>query len=169
MSENSTRRDRTGGAGQHVEIRLPVRHNPILQKVIERVNADEELYALWTVMNVNAVTRLGMSDHGPIHFQIVSNIALKMLRQLLERDVVPSIVRDYGMTNDDAEVVVVLGSLLHDLGMSIQRSDHEQYSLFVALPIIDRLLEGLYAPGRAPSCARRHSTPSSRIAAKAGR
>src|SRR5208282_3958115 len=79
-------------SGQRVEIRLPVRHNPKLQKVIERVNADEELYALWTVMNVNAVTRLSMTDHGPIHFQIVSNIALKMLRQLLERGVVPNIV-----------------------------------------------------------------------------
>jgi metal-dependent HD superfamily phosphatase/phosphodiesterase len=135
------------GSGQRVEIRLPVRHNPILQKVIERVNADEELYALWTVMNVNAVTRLGMTDHGPIHFQIVSNIALKMLRQLMERSVVPSIVRDYGLTNDDAEVVVVLGALLHDLGMSIQRADHEQYSLFVAMPIIDRLLNGLYDVG----------------------
>jgi uncharacterized protein len=134
-------------SGQRVEIRLPVRHNPILQKVVERVNADEELYALWTVMNVNAVTRLGMTDHGPIHFQIVSNIALKMMRQLMERAVVPNIVKDYGLTNDDAEVVVVLGSLLHDLGMSIQRADHEQYSLFVALPIIDRLLDGLYAVG----------------------
>jgi hypothetical protein len=132
------------GSGPRMEIRLPVRHNPALQKVIERVNSDEELYALWTVMNVNAVTRLGMSDHGPIHFQIVSNIALKMLRQLLERAVVPSIVRDYAMGNDDAEVVVVLGSLLHDLGMSIQRADHEQYSLFLAIPILDRLLEGLY-------------------------
>jgi uncharacterized protein len=134
-------------SGQRVEIRLPVRHNPVLQKVIERVNADEELYALWTVMNVNAVTRLGMTDHGPIHFQIVSNIALKMLRQLLERNVVPSIVKDHGLANDDAEVVVVLGALLHDLGMSIQRADHEQYSLFVALPIIDRLLDGLYEVG----------------------
>ena len=111
-------------SGQRVEIRLPVRHNPTLQKVIERVNSDEELYALWTVMNVNAVTRLGMTDHGPIHFQIVSNIALKMLRQLMERDVVPSIVQDFGLANDDGEVVVVLGSLLHDLGMSIQRADH---------------------------------------------
>ena len=38
------------------------------------------------------------------------------------------------MSNDDAEVIVVLGSLLHDLGMSIHRADHEQYSLFVAQP-----------------------------------
>jgi uncharacterized protein len=142
MSENSN--ETLLEAGQRFEIRLPVRHNPILQKVVERANADEELHALWTVMNVNAVTRLGMSDHGAIHFQIVSNIALKMLRQLFERGVVPSIVRDYQMSNHDAEVVVVLGALLHDLGMSIQRADHEQYSLFVAQPIIDRLLDGLY-------------------------
>ncbi|NLJ47822.1 MAG: HD domain-containing protein [Treponema sp.] len=132
--------------GQRVEIRLPVRHNPVLKAIVERVNADEELYALWTCMNVNAVTRLGMTDHGPIHFQMVSNIALKMLRQLIEKGIVPSVVRDHGLTEADAEVIVVLASLLHDLGMSIQRADHEQYSLFVAQPIIDRLLDGLYSP-----------------------
>jgi metal-dependent HD superfamily phosphatase/phosphodiesterase len=129
---------------ERIEIRLPVRHNPILQKVIDRVNADEELYALWTAMNVNALERLGMTDHGPVHFQIVSNIALRMLRLLVERGVVPSVVKDHGMTNAEAELVVVLASLLHDLGMSIQRADHELLSLFVAQPIIDRLLEGLY-------------------------
>ncbi|HUX11640.1 MAG TPA: HD domain-containing protein [Spirochaetia bacterium] len=132
---------------QHVEIRLPARHNPILSAVVERVNADQELYALWQAANVNAVDRLGMSDHGPIHFQIVSNIALKMIRQLVDNGVVPSIVKDHGFTNNDAEVVVVLGSLLHDLGMSIHRSDHELYSLFVAQPKIDDLLQGLYPTG----------------------
>jgi uncharacterized protein len=130
---------------EHVDIRVPARHNPVLQQVIDRVNADEELYALWQAMNVNAVDRLGMSDHGPVHFQIVSNIALKLLRQLIERGVVPSVVKDHKMTNQDAEVIVVLGSLLHDLGMSIHRIDHEQYSLFVAQPKIDDLLEGIYS------------------------
>jgi uncharacterized protein len=130
-----------------VEIRLPVRHNPILKRVIERVNSDEELYALWTVMNVNAVDRLGMTDHGPVHFQIVSNIALKMLRQLVEAGVVPGAVKDLKLSIDDAEVIVVLAALLHDLGMSIQRADHEQFSLFVAQPKINDLLAGLYSPG----------------------
>jgi hypothetical protein len=129
---------------QRIQIHLPARHNPILQQVVERVNADEELYALWSAMNVNAVERLGMSDHGPVHFQIVSNIALKLMRQLIENGIVPSIVRDHKMTNNDAEVVVVLAALLHDLGMSIHRIDHEQYSLFVAQPKIDQLLNGLY-------------------------
>ncbi len=129
---------------QHIVIRVPARHNPVLQQVISRVNADEELYALWQAMNVNAVDRLGMSDHGPVHFQIVANIALKLLRLLIERGIVPSVVRDHKMTNNDAEVIVVLGALLHDLGMSIHRIDHEQYSLFVAQPKIDALLDGLY-------------------------
>ncbi len=128
----------------HVTIRVPARHNPTLHKVIERVNADQELYALWEVMNVNAVERMGMSDHGPVHFQIVANISLKLLRQLLDREIVPNIVSDYGMTNQEAEVIVVLVSLLHDLGMSIHRINHEEYSLFVSQPIIDRLLDGLY-------------------------
>jgi metal-dependent HD superfamily phosphatase/phosphodiesterase len=134
--------------GQRFEIRLPVRHNPILQQVVDRVNADEELYALWTAINVNALERLGMTDHGPVHFQIVSNIGLRMLRLLVERGVVPSVVKDHGMGNEEAELVVVLACLLHDLGMSIQRPDHELFSLFVAQPIIDRLLDGLYPTGR---------------------
>jgi metal-dependent HD superfamily phosphatase/phosphodiesterase len=133
---------------ERVEIRLPIRHNPVLQKVVDRVNADEELYGLWTAMNVNAVERLGMTDHGPVHFQIVSNIGLRMLRLLVERGIAPSVVEDYGMGNEEAELVVVLACLLHDLGMSIQRADHELLSLFVAQPIISRLLDGLYAPRR---------------------
>ena len=129
---------------RHVAIHMPTRHNARLQEVLRRVNADEELYALWTVVNVNAVERLGMSDHGPVHMQIVSNIALKLLRLLESKQVVPNIVRDYKMVQADAEVIVVLAALLHDLGMSIHRLDHEAMSLFVARPILQRLLDGVY-------------------------
>jgi metal-dependent HD superfamily phosphatase/phosphodiesterase len=140
--------ERAGEDGNaRIEIRLPLRHNPLLAAVIDRVNADEEIYALWKAMNVNAVDRLGMTDHGPVHFQIVSNIGLRLFRLLVDRGIVPSVVKDHGMRVEDGEVVVVLGALLHDLGMSIARADHEVYSLFVSQPIIDRLLEGLYETG----------------------
>jgi metal-dependent HD superfamily phosphatase/phosphodiesterase len=69
---------------------------------------------------------------------------LKLLRLLVDHAVPPSIVPDYGLTVEDAEVVVALASLTHDLGMSIHRIDHEQYSLFLARPKIVELLEGLY-------------------------
>jgi metal-dependent HD superfamily phosphatase/phosphodiesterase len=129
-------------------IRLPVRHNPTLRQVMDRVNADLELQALWQAQNINAVDRLGMSDHGPVHMQIVSNIALRLTRLLAEREVEFSLIKNYGalygFTQHDVEVVVVLAALLHDVGMSIHRIDHEQYSLFVAQPKIDDLLEGIY-------------------------
>lgn len=129
-------------------IRLPLRHSPMLQKVIERVNADDELNALWMAQNVNAVERLGMSDHGPVHVNIVANIALRLTRLLHERGVEFNLVKNYGeqfgFTFGDVEVVVVLAALLHDVGMSIHRMDHEQYSLFIAHPILRRLLDELY-------------------------
>ncbi|MBI4671600.1 MAG: HD domain-containing protein [Chloroflexi bacterium] len=140
-------------ASAQPRIRLPLKHSPMLQQVIDRVNADEELYALWLAQNVNAVDRLGMSDHGPVHMNIVANTSLRLARLLHERDVEFSLVKNYnamhGFTFNDSEVVVVLTALLHDVGMSIHRIDHEQYSLFVAQPILQRLLQDLYPVGAA--------------------
>lgn len=129
---------------QRIAIRVPARHNPRLQQVIDRVNADDELYTLWQVINVNAVQRLAMNDHGPVHVQIVTNIALKLLRLLVDRSVTPSVVVGYNLTIEDAEVIVVLASLLHDIGMSIHRVDHELYSLFLAQHKLRELFEGIY-------------------------
>jgi metal-dependent HD superfamily phosphatase/phosphodiesterase len=118
--------------------------NEKLVELIARINADKELYALWLAANVNAVERLGMSDHGPVHVKIVMNIADKLLRLLTTRGIVPSVVENYEMTLDEAEIVVVLASLLHDIGMSIHRIDHETYSLFIAERKIGELLAGMY-------------------------
>jgi metal-dependent HD superfamily phosphatase/phosphodiesterase len=56
----------------------------------------------------------------------------------------PAIVRDYGLTPEDAEVIVVLGAALHDVGMSIHRHDHETYSLILGAPKSRQLLSGIY-------------------------
>src|SRR5262245_15972852 len=127
-----------------VLIRVPARHNARLQSIIDRINQDDELYMFWRCANINAVDRLGMSDHGPVHVQIVANIALKLLRLLVGHGVQPSIIADHALTNDDAEVVVVLGALLHDIGMAIHRDDHERFSLILASLKLRELLEGIY-------------------------
>ncbi len=125
-------------------IRVPARHNAALQEVVRLVNADAELQAVWKCANVNAVDRLGMSDHGPVHVQIVANIALKLLRMLLDAGQEPSIVRHHGLTVQDAEVVVVLGALLHDVGIAVHRAEHEHHSLWVAAPFLRELLRQVY-------------------------
>ncbi|MBV9110001.1 MAG: HD domain-containing protein [Gemmatimonadetes bacterium] len=127
-----------------LSLNVPSRANAKLAQIVDRINHDDELYALWTAANVNAVERLGMTDHGPVHVKIVMNIAVKLLRMLVEHGVQPSVVVNYGMGVDEAEVVVMLAALMHDLGMSIHRSGHEEMSLFVAAPKIRELLDGIY-------------------------
>jgi hypothetical protein len=127
-----------------MEFSVPVRDNHKLAELVARVNADQELRQLWRCANINVVDRLGMSDHGEVHIKIVANSALKILRLLVETGVEMSIVKDHGMTVEDAEIVVVLAPCLHDLGIAIHRDKHEEFSLFMAWTKARELLDGLY-------------------------
>ena len=127
-----------------MRIRLPVRANKTLRTVIERANKDVQLKGWWHVANVNAVARMEINDHSWVHIQIVTNIALKLLRQLTKHGIEPAMVTDYGMTRDDAEVVVALTAHTHCVGMAVHRHGHEDFSLFLAEPKLRELLEGIY-------------------------
>jgi uncharacterized protein len=131
-------------AVSQMRINVPVRGNRKLRRILERVNEDDQLKGWWHVANINAVVRLQINDHSWVHIQIVSNIALKLLRQLTKHHVEPTVVRDYGYENDDAEVVVLLGALLHCIGMAVHRDGHEDFSLFLAEPKLRELLHGIY-------------------------
>jgi uncharacterized protein len=131
-------------AVRDMRITLPARGNRMLRDVVDRANHDTSLKALWHAANVNAVTRLQINDHSWVHIQIVTNIGLKLLRELRRAGVEPGMVTDYGMRQEDAEVVVVLGCLTHCLGMAIHRHGHEEMSLFLAADRLPKLLEGLY-------------------------
>src|SRR3954466_12955537 len=110
-----------------MRVDAPTRGNRRLEKLFAAANADPQVRAWWHVQQVTA-DRLVMSDHSWVHIRVVTNIALRILRLLLRRGVVPNVVSDYGMDERDAEVVVTAASLLHDAGMSIHRNDHEAYS-----------------------------------------
>jgi uncharacterized protein len=124
-------------------VRAPTRGNRRLERFLAAVNEDDQVRAWWYMAQVHA-ERLGMSDHSWVHVQIVLNIALRLLRLLDKGDVAPAMVSDHGMTVRDAEVVVAGGALLHDVGMSIHRIDHEAYSLFLARGALQRLLADAY-------------------------
>jgi metal-dependent HD superfamily phosphatase/phosphodiesterase len=124
---------------------IPFGDNQKLRHVIREVKKDVKLQTLWKCANVMAIDRMGYTDHGPTHVKIVANSALKMLRILVERKIVPSIVKDYGMKNEDAEVVVVLSSIFHDLGMTVIRDGHELYGALLASGFIEKYLQGIYS------------------------
>jgi uncharacterized protein len=127
-----------------MKIRVPPRANRKLVRLLERINEDEQLKGWWHVANVNAMKRLEINDHSWVHVQIVTNIALKLLRQLTKHRIEPNVVSDYDLAAEDAEIVVVLGGLLHCIGMAVHREGHEDFSLFLAEPKLRELLEGLY-------------------------
>ncbi len=131
-------------AVEQMRINVPVRGNRKLRTLVERANADRQLKGWWHVANVNAVVRLEINDHSWVHIQIVANIALKILRQLFKHGVEPSVVRDFSLEREDAEVIVTLSALLHCIGMSVHRHGHEDVSLVLAEPKLRELLDGIY-------------------------
>ena len=125
-------------------IRAPTRGNRRLERLLAAVNADQQVKSWWHVSAVNATRRLGMSDHSWVHIQIVLNIGLRLARLLFRRGVTPSVTVDYGMSEHDAEVVIAAACLLHCVGMSIHREDHERFSLFLTADKLPNLLAGIY-------------------------
>jgi hypothetical protein len=124
-------------------VSVPTRGNRRLEALLEGVNADAEVRSWWHMAQVQS-ERLGMSDHSWVHVQIVLNIALRLLRLLVKGGLQPAMVADHGMRDRDAEVVVAAGALLHDVGMSIHRVDHESFSLLLAERKLRELLESVY-------------------------
>lgn len=127
-----------------MKFKIPLRNNKKLQLLMNRINADQELFQIWKCANVNAVDRSGISDHGEVHIRIVANAALRILRLLAKAGIDPSVVTHHGLTSEDAELIVVLAACLHDTGISVHRDHHERYSLFIAFRKARELLEGIY-------------------------
>jgi uncharacterized protein len=137
------RRKELHEAVAEARIRAPTRGNRKLEAFLDALNADERVRVWWYMSQVTS-ERLEMSDHSWVHVQIVVNIALRLLRLLARAGIEPAMVTDHGMGRRDAEVVVAGGAALHDAGMSIHRSDHEAYSLFLVADRLDVLLGDVY-------------------------
>ncbi len=130
-----------------MEINVPLNNNKKLEKVLKRANKNVELQTYLKCSNILAVDRLGYNDHGRVHVAIVANISLKILRNLLKAGVVPSIVKDYkekNFTNHDAEVIVFLASLLHDVGHIVARQRHHEFSIPLARDLLKDILKKIY-------------------------
>ena len=137
---------RAGSIGEAVakaQVHAPTRGNRRLERFLEAVNADERVRTWWYMAQITS-ERLGMSDHSWVHVQVVLNISLRLLRLLVKGGIEPAMVTDHGMRDRDAEVVVAGGALLHDVGMSIHRAEHEAYSLFMVEPRLQSLLAECY-------------------------
>ncbi|MBC7092462.1 HD domain-containing protein [Candidatus Bipolaricaulota bacterium] len=117
--------------------------NGKLAQVKAAIARSTRLRTLWTCSNITAIDRLRINDHGPTHVRIVMRIGLRLL-ELLHGAGVKLGVADHGLGYEDAQVVVVLGAALHDVGHAVHRQDHELLSTILAPTLLDELLAGIY-------------------------
>ncbi|RJR26806.1 HD domain-containing protein [candidate division WWE3 bacterium] len=126
-----------------IKIVVPSDRNKLVAQALENINNNDEIKTLWEVINTNALERLKMTDHGHVHFQIVANIGMKMTRLLKKSKIPLSVESDFGLSYEHGELIVLLGCLLHDLGMSINRKGHEEFSVIVANRLLRDVLDFL--------------------------
>ena len=115
-----------------------------VKKAAEILLADEEVQALQEYANTVSIKRLGYNDHGPVHMRKVVKNALRMADILHSAGIKLSLEEDEVGTYEDSLVALVLAGMLHDVGMTVGRHDHEHAGVTLALPIIERTLREVY-------------------------
>ena len=130
---------------EQLEKKILKRLSGISKAVAEYIFVDEEIQILHDYANIVSIKRLGFNDHGPVHMRTAALNSLKMF-DLLERAGVKLNLEVEGIgTVEDSRVAVLIAALLHDVGMTVARGKHEFMSLYLAKPIIERILAKFYA------------------------
>jgi len=117
---------------------------PKTQRMFALLVADPEVRANWDMADYIAVTKLNFNDHGEVHAKVAAASAVKMLSLLVEAGIAPDVVTSGAGDLDDAFLVVLTGALLHDIGNQVHRIHHAHWGVYLALPILGRMLPQIY-------------------------
>lgn len=106
---------------------------------------DVEVHTLQNYANSVSIKRLHFNDHGPVHMRQVAINALNLGNLLIKSGIEFSLPKEEeSATVDDSKVALVCAALLHDVGMSMSRKNHEESSIVLANSILTRILQPLY-------------------------
>ena len=105
---------------------------------------DEEALANWDMANYITVRKLGYNDHGRVHAWVTGAASLAILELLVAAGVKPDVMESGSGDLDDTYMVVLLGTMLHDIGNQVHRAAHEAHGVVLALPILERVLTPIY-------------------------
>ena len=115
-------------------------NSPLCLELVNYLFNDEELQEMQDYANNVSIKRLGYNDHGPVHMRQVCANGIKMLNLLQESGIKTSLEKEEIGTFEDSMCAIIIAGLMHDLGMMIGRQGHEEMSVTLAKPIIERTL-----------------------------
>lgn len=127
-----------------IEQRLLKRLSGLPRRAAELLCGDPELRALQEYANTVSITRLNFNDHGPVHMRTVAFNAMRLFDLLEEAGVEFNLAKENAGDAEMSRIAVLCASLMHDIGMTVGREDHEHTALLFAVPILDRILGELY-------------------------
>jgi metal-dependent HD superfamily phosphatase/phosphodiesterase len=102
---------------------------------------DSEILFIQQYANHVSINRLQYNDHGPVHMRRVAINAVTMAELLHKQDIPLNLEKEGVGSYDDSRIALLLAGFLHDIGMTVGRDNHEESSIILALPFIDKLLE----------------------------
>lgn len=117
---------------------------PKAKHLAELILQDEEAHVIQEYANIVSVRRLGFNDHGPVHMRKATFNALTIMQLLRNAGIKTSLEQDEAGVYEDSLCAVVLAGFLHDAGMTITRTMHEETALILDYSMINRFLDAVY-------------------------
>lgn len=115
-----------------------------LKTLVQIALADEEIQYMQEYANTVSIKRLNYNDHGPVHMRkvVLNTFVMADLLNLAGKPL--SLETEEIGTFEDSKIVLFLAGMLHDVGMSMGRDDHEYASAYMSVTLIDRMLKTAY-------------------------
>ena len=128
---------------QKISARDLIPDNTKALEMYQYLSGSPKVQSYLRTANRMAVSRLGYTDHGPIHAEVATWNALRVF-DILDETFQPNVVAE-GIGNiDDARLIVLASTYLHDIGMVVHRNEHNQAAIQLAGPILEQKLMNIY-------------------------
>ncbi|MFW9850733.1 MAG: HD domain-containing protein [Candidatus Thorarchaeota archaeon] len=124
-------------------VRKQFKDNQMCLTAFDALEKNIEVQTMLEDTNRMAIDRMGYSDHGHTHSLIVVKNGIELLNSL-GKGVKTTIEQEETGTFKDAQLIVMMGCYLHDLGMTVHRENHNIFSVTLATPIVDKILRNVY-------------------------
>ena len=128
---------------QNIRARDLIPDNTKALEMYQYLSGSPKVQSYLRTANRMAVSRLGYTDHGPVHAEVATWNALKVF-DILDETFQPNVVAEGIGDIDDARLIVLASTYLHDIGMVVHRNEHNQAAIQLAGPILETKLMNIY-------------------------
>jgi metal-dependent HD superfamily phosphatase/phosphodiesterase len=118
-----------------------------LPQIFDSILKDPRILSYYRLGDFMATYEYKTTPHDLNHAKRAAYYALSIYDHLHSRKIKSDIVKAKIVDLKEAEAIVLMAAMMHDIGNTVDREKHPTYSVFLAEPVISDLL-GEYFPER---------------------